>query len=208
MANKVNLETITVYGNKHPFQLIISITLTQFPITHLIEGSTNGQYEPLLVSPEQQQHNQAAKTTKKAAESPFLLSEQSPSPNNEVVSTAKPVVAMAKVKKKAGGARLWMRFDSSGESKVFECDNGGWLVCDRGPWWFTVVVVVGGGWWCSVRVVVVLGEEEDAGECDESKPRNVGVDDDGTRQRWRERELNEQRCRKNAVAHVAKGHWS
>ncbi|MFS7907259.1 hypothetical protein Hanom_Chr01g00069151 [Helianthus anomalus] len=115
------------------------------------------------------------KTTKKAAESPFLLSEQSPSPNNEVVSTAKPVPAVAKVKKKAGGARLWMRFDSSGESEVFECDNGGWLVRDRGPWWFTVVVVVGGGWWlvagwwCSVRVVVVyggwrvavLGEEEE-----------------------------------------------
>ncbi|KAJ0870396.1 putative magnesium transporter MRS2 [Helianthus annuus] len=63
------------------------------------------------------------KTAKKAGESPLLLSEQSPSPNNEVVSTAKPVAAVAKVKKKAGGARLWMRFDRSGESEVFECDK-------------------------------------------------------------------------------------
>lgn len=73
------------------------------------------------------------KTTKKVGESPLLLSQQpantpSPSsPNNDVGApggSGKPMpVAMAKPKKKAGGARLWMRFDRSGESELFECDK-------------------------------------------------------------------------------------
>ncbi|KAL8192835.1 hypothetical protein R6Q57_027283 [Mikania cordata] len=62
------------------------------------------------------------KTTKKVGESPVeqLANTPSPSsPNN--VATAKPTTA--KPKKKAGGARLWMRFDRSGESELFECDK-------------------------------------------------------------------------------------
>lgn len=75
------------------------------------------------------------RTTKKVGESSLLLSNQSantPSPSSpanvgdvgEPAGTGKPmVVAVAKPKKKAGGARLWMRFDRSGESELFECDK-------------------------------------------------------------------------------------
>lgn len=75
------------------------------------------------------------RTTKKVGESPLLLSQQSantPSPSSpanggEVVAatgSGKPLAtAVAKPKKKAGGARLWMRFDRSGESELFECDK-------------------------------------------------------------------------------------
>lgn len=37
-----------------------------------------------------------------------------------VVATA----ATGKVKKKAGGSRLWMRFDFTGKSELVECDKG------------------------------------------------------------------------------------
>ncbi|XP_024966949.1 magnesium transporter MRS2-4 isoform X4 [Cynara cardunculus var. scolymus] len=75
------------------------------------------------------------RTTKKVGESSLLLSNQSantPSPSSpanvgdvrEPAGPGKPmVVAVAKPKKKAGGARLWMRFDRSGESELFECDK-------------------------------------------------------------------------------------
>ncbi|KAJ9561481.1 hypothetical protein OSB04_006641 [Centaurea solstitialis] len=63
------------------------------------------------------------RTTKKVggeSSSLLLQSANTPSPS----SPGKPVVvAVAKPKKKAGGARLWMRFDRSGESELFECDK-------------------------------------------------------------------------------------
>lgn len=70
------------------------------------------------------------KTTKKVGESPLLLppSPSSPPYNDDAAGgSGKPVTAVAvatpKPKKKAGGARLWMRFDRSGESELFECDK-------------------------------------------------------------------------------------
>ncbi|XP_071725601.1 magnesium transporter MRS2-4-like [Rutidosis leptorrhynchoides] len=62
------------------------------------------------------------KTTKKTGESPLLQPSPSspPPPPDDGMPVA---VASTKPKKKAGGARLWMRFDTSGESEVFECDK-------------------------------------------------------------------------------------
>ncbi|KAI3752702.1 hypothetical protein L2E82_24738 [Cichorium intybus] len=74
------------------------------------------------------------RTTKKAGESPLLLSQQSanmPSPSSpqnagDVATTGsggKPMGAALVKPKKKTGARLWMRFDRSGESELFECDK-------------------------------------------------------------------------------------
>ncbi|KAI3695121.1 hypothetical protein L1987_78109 [Smallanthus sonchifolius] len=69
------------------------------------------------------------KTSKKVSESPLLVSQQSAntpspsSPNNDERPAAGGGKPMAKPKKKAGGARLWMRFDRNGESELFECDK-------------------------------------------------------------------------------------
>lgn len=57
---------------------------------------------------------------KSVGESPLL---QSPSPAREEHVPKTAAVVVGKVKKKASGARLWMRFDRSGESEVFECDK-------------------------------------------------------------------------------------
>lgn len=47
--------------------------------------------------------------------------------NNNISSLVSPGVAgpmaVAKGKKKTGGARLWMRFDRSGQSELVECDK-------------------------------------------------------------------------------------
>lgn len=56
------------------------------------------------------------RTTKKVGESQQSANAPSPPANVGDVVAAKP-------KKKAGGARLWMRFDRSGESELFECDK-------------------------------------------------------------------------------------
>lgn len=46
-----------------------------------------------------------------------------PSPINAGGSAAQAGAATGKVKKKAGGARLWMRFDRTGAMEVVECDK-------------------------------------------------------------------------------------
>ncbi|KAK3028225.1 hypothetical protein RJ639_037559 [Escallonia herrerae] len=59
--------------------------------------------------------------SKKPAEMPLIPAVVSPSDGADNSIAA--MVAASKPKKKAGGARLWMRFDRSGQSELIECDK-------------------------------------------------------------------------------------
>nr|XP_043619455.1 magnesium transporter MRS2-4 [Erigeron canadensis] len=65
------------------------------------------------------------KTTslKKSGESPLLQQQPSPPPPPPLENEDSKQTMITKPKKKAVGARLWMRFDKNGESEVSECDK-------------------------------------------------------------------------------------
>ncbi|KAA8539084.1 hypothetical protein F0562_025776 [Nyssa sinensis] len=67
--------------------------------------------EPLSFS-----RRSSRRRTKKGAEAPQPIAAATLSPNNAAGASNKP-------KKKAGGARLWMRFDRFGQSELIECDK-------------------------------------------------------------------------------------
>ncbi|KAH7834398.1 hypothetical protein Vadar_015561 [Vaccinium darrowii] len=57
--------------------------------------------------------------------SPFnaLAAAAAASANNSIAAAMVSAAAVGKAKKKAGGARLWMRFDKFGQSELIECDK-------------------------------------------------------------------------------------
>lgn len=61
--------------------------------------------------------------TKSTGESPLLPAPTAPLSPIDAANSISAVAASSKPKKKAAGARLWMRFDRSGQSELFECDK-------------------------------------------------------------------------------------